>query len=111
MAKTTYKGLLSATIEAAAASKVPIRTVEYDPSTKKLRVEFDRTPAPAPVDATAAAVAGTMAAQRQSAEAARFIPGTRIVDDGSPVDAMELAETRPRYGLDPEPRDGSNGVA
>lgn len=110
MAKTTYKGLLAATIEAAETSKVPIRAVEYDPSTKKLRVEFDRAPA-APVDATQAAVAGTMAAQRQAAEEPRFIPGTRIVDDNSPVDAMELAETRPRYGLDPAPRDGSNGVA
>lgn len=105
MAKTTFKGLLRDAIEAVTASKVPIRAVEYDPSTKKLRVEFDREPAPAASAAPVAVspVAAPLAERLQDADV-KFIPGTRIPDDNTPIDALEIAAARPRYNLDPEPR-------
>jgi hypothetical protein len=109
VAKTTFKGLLRDTIEAVNASKVPIRAVEYDPATKKLRVEFLEAHAePAPVT-----IPGSLAERLAEAQP-KYLPGTHIPDDNSPIDALEIAESRPRYNLDPEPRtpDGSsNGVA
>lgn len=114
MAKTTFKGLLRDAIEQVEASKVPIRAVEYDPATKKLRVEFvpPAAIAPAPVSMLQPAATAPLAERTQDAEV-KYIPGTRIPDDNSPIDALEIAEARPRYGLDPEPRspDSSNGVA
>ena len=93
MAKQTFKGLLRDTIEAVKASAVPVRAVEYDPSTKRLRVEFaSEAPASAPVTMP-------VPSQEPAHPEPKFIPGTTIPDDNTPVDALEIAMASPRYGL------------
>ena len=104
VAKRTFKSLLADVIGVVTTSPVPVRSVEYDPATKRIRVEFDRPAAAAPAETATAAPAGPLAG-RIEAEAPRFIPGTDIPDDNSPIDAMALAGARPRYDLD-----ASNGV-
>lgn len=96
MAKRTFKGLLQDLIGVVTDSKVPIRSVEFDPTTKRLRVEFDRGQPAAPQEA---AQPGPVA-ERLEAERPRTIPGTTIPDDDSPIDALALAAERPAYDLD-----------
>jgi hypothetical protein len=96
VAKQTFKGLLRDTIEAVRASTVPVRAVEYDPSTKRLRVEFASEPAAAPVAIPLQATPDAVHPET------KFIPGTEIPDDDTPVDAMAIAMAHPRYSLNGE---------
>ena len=91
MAKTTLKSLLADVIGQVKASPVPIKAVEYDPTTKRLRVEFDRDPAPM----TTAPLPG----RDMEPDAPKFVPGTRIPDDDSPLDPLEIVSANPRYEL------------
>jgi len=94
VAKQTFKGLLRDTIEAVKASAVPVRAVEYDPSTKRLRVEFaSDTPASAPVNVP------IPPGPDPAHPGPKYIPGTTIPDDDTPIDALEIAMASPRYGL------------
>lgn len=98
MAKSSFKSLLRDAIEAVKGSEVPVTAVEYDPRTKHLRVEFERAPAvtAAPVSIP---VADLTSAAAPEAKPVKYLPGTTIPDDDSPVDAMEIAGARPTYGL------------
>ena len=104
MAKLTFKALLRDAIEAVGASKVPIRAVEYDPSTKKLRVEFDREPppaAPAPAALTLpGSGAGASLGERIQDADVKMVPGTTIPDDNSPLSDLDIVLAKPQYRLD-----------
>lgn len=108
MAKRTFKSLLSDLIGAVTASPVPVKSVEYDPGTKRIKVEFDREPAVVAAPPPAATVAMQAAAPSlpPQADPTKYIPGTDIPDDDTPVDALTLAMARPRYELD-----ATNGVS
>ena len=93
MAKTTLKSLLADVIGQVKASPVPIRAVEYDPMTKRLRVEFDREPA----QAAAPSASFPIPSREMMSDPVKFLPGTRIPDDNSPLDAMEIVAANPRY--------------
>lgn len=99
MAKQTFKSLLRDTIEAVKASTVPVRAIEYDPATKRLRVEFAEVVAAAPVSIP------LPADKEADHPETKYIPGTTIPDDNSPIDAMEIAMASPRYGLGGEAGD------
>lgn len=102
MAKLTFKGLLRDAIEGVGASKVPIRAVEYDPSTKKLRVEFDRESppaAPAALSVPGSGAGASLGERIQDADV-KMVPGTTIPDDNSPVSDLDIVLAKPQYRLD-----------
>lgn len=111
MAKRTFKGLLQDVLGAVTTSPVPVKSVEYDPVSKRIRVEFDRAPvvaapaAPSPPPAQEPPAPGGIVFEQPI----KLIPGTTIPDDESPVDAMTLAAERPRYDLDPEMNGAAHG--
>lgn len=109
MAKLTFKGLLRDAVEAVGASKVPIRAVEYDPSTKKLRVEFDREPPPAAPAALMLPGSATPAAAGMPfpLPEVKMVAGTTIPDDNSPVSDLDIVLAKPQYRLDQEQRQAS----
>lgn len=95
MAKQSFKTLLRDTIEAVQDSEVPIKAVDFDPRTKHLRVEFDREAVPA----QPASLPGSSAVPDKLPPPVKFLPGTTIPDDESPVDALELVQQRPAYRM------------
>jgi hypothetical protein len=106
VAKQTFRTLLRDAIEAVKASSVPIKSVEYDPGSKRLRVEFDREPAPAPLQTLPIPPGSGSLSERIQAAEVKYLPGTRIPDDNSPVDPLEIVQANVRYEL---PIEG-NGV-
>lgn len=99
MAKTTFKSLLRDTIEVVRDSKVPVRSVDFDPRTKHLRVEFDREAAPTGSVPAVALQVGSPAAPDPAPPEQKFVPGTTIPDDNSPVNPLDLVASRPTYSL------------
>lgn len=87
MARTSLKTLLADLIQQAKDSSVPIRSIELDPSTKRVKVEFGG-PGLAPP-----------AADKPPTEQ-RLVPGTRIPDDDSPLDWMETVMNPASYEVE-----------
>lgn len=87
MARTSLKSLLADLIEQAKDSPVPIRSIELDPTTKRVKVEFG---GPAQAAATSAS----------PPPEPKYVPGTQIPDDDSSVNWMDTVLTPATYEVE-----------
>jgi hypothetical protein len=86
---------IAALLEEVAASSVPVTAVEYDG--KRLRLEIGSAKA-----APAAPVTATPAPQATAAPKLKFVPGTDLLDDESPLNPLDLVLTPPTIAPDAE---------
>lgn len=87
MARTSFKTLLRDLIEQVKGSSVPIRSVEYDPSTKRVKIEFGGPGA------------ASVAADKPTEER-KLVPGTNIPDDDSPIGVWDSIIETPKFEFD-----------
>jgi hypothetical protein len=89
---------IAALLKEVAASSVPVSAIEYDGKRFRLEIAAGQPPAPT-------ATAGTPAPPATNSTPfakLKFVPGTGLIDDDSPLNPLDLVLTPPTIAPDAE---------